>query len=375
MREPKQGRGAAAGPAGAPTTRLNPERTSRAPSGLLFTRSGPALVQGTGKTHSVLGLLAALLSRTGLGGGGAKIAAPVKGAKSLPSLTCTEGRARTADEHARADAPSERHSRVGAPESGGRPPRPSTPRVLLCAPSNCAVDELVARLLERGVLSASGGVSRPRLVRLGPQEAMSEASRSVSLEVQVERMVAGAEAGGGRGAGGGAAAGGGQGGGKGGGGGRGGGGDGGAERWRLRKRLLSEAQVVACTLSGSGMDALQVHPALPLVTTAVPAADPLPASPPPAAARGGRQGARLRRRRGGRGDAVLGGRAAHRAAARLHARGRLAPGANPGLAASSPSTRPVQSPTLMRSAPVSGQCLVGDHRQLPPTVISRAAEQ
>ena len=173
---------------------------------------------GTGKTHSVLGILSALLVRTGRGGGrgGSKITPPLRGATQLPSLT---------------------------------PPAPTTLRVLLCAPSNCAVDELVARLLERGLLSAAGGVMRPRLVRLGPQEAMSDLSKTVSLDSLIEQRLEGRaadfEAGG-------------QAEGKGGGGkGKGGGKGVGGQKWLLRERLLAEAQVVACTLSGSGMDALQ----------------------------------------------------------------------------------------------------------------------
>jgi len=144
---------------------------------------------GTGKTHTVLGVLAALLTRRGASTRGAVIPMPQPGAKTLPSLT---------------------------------PPQPSTPRVLLCAPSNAAVDELVSRISEHGLRSADGGIQQPRLVRIGPLEAMSDASRAVSLEKLVERDIEGS----------------------------------GVSRAELRDRLLVDAQVLASTLSGAGMDAL-----------------------------------------------------------------------------------------------------------------------
>ena len=94
-----------------------------------------ALVQGppgTGKTHCVLGILAAAFGAAPPTG--ATIAPPRLGGTTLPSAT-----------------PAARNSR----------------RILLCAPSHCAVDELVRRVATSGILSSSGGTFRPSLLRLG----------------------------------------------------------------------------------------------------------------------------------------------------------------------------------------------------------------
>ena len=64
----------------------------------------------------------------------------------------------------------------------------SVPKVLICAPSNAAVDELVRRLKD-GVRSESGAHIVPKIIRLGRSDVMSVAARDFSLEELVDRQL------------------------------------------------------------------------------------------------------------------------------------------------------------------------------------------
>lgn len=75
-------------------------------------------------------------------------------------------------------------------------PRASTPpedkkpvaKVLICAPSNAAVDELVVRL-RNGVLNDKGETTIPKIVRLGRGDAINVAVRDLGLEELIERQI------------------------------------------------------------------------------------------------------------------------------------------------------------------------------------------
>ena len=76
---------------------------------------------------------------------------------------------------------------VGA--SGQKPiPR----KVLICAPSNAAIDE-VARRVREGVWKADGKRTVPRVVRLGALSAMSLSVRDISLDQMVESRISGTQ--------------------------------------------------------------------------------------------------------------------------------------------------------------------------------------
>ena len=61
---------------------------------------------------------------------------------------------------------------------------------MVCTPSNAAIDELLARIIENGVVSTTGEIFRPKLVRLGkPLEGAPSHICSVSLDHQVESIV------------------------------------------------------------------------------------------------------------------------------------------------------------------------------------------
>ncbi|CEP61653.1 DNA/RNA helicase SEN1 LALA0_S03e07756g [Lachancea lanzarotensis] len=61
-------------------------------------------------------------------------------------------------------------------------------KVLICAPSNAAVDELVLRL-KSGVLDKSGRAFSPKLVRIGRPDAVNAAIRDLTLEEQVDKKL------------------------------------------------------------------------------------------------------------------------------------------------------------------------------------------
>ncbi|OBA19707.1 hypothetical protein METBIDRAFT_12760 [Metschnikowia bicuspidata var. bicuspidata NRRL YB-4993] len=58
-------------------------------------------------------------------------------------------------------------------------------KVLICAPSNAAVDELVVRLKD-GVVNDSGHLTTPKIVRLGRPDAMNASVRHLCLEELIE---------------------------------------------------------------------------------------------------------------------------------------------------------------------------------------------
>ncbi|SCU90406.1 LAME_0E08416g1_1 [Lachancea meyersii CBS 8951] len=61
-------------------------------------------------------------------------------------------------------------------------------KVLICAPSNAAVDELVLRL-KGGVFDKNGKVFSPRLVRIGRSDAVNAAIKDLTLEEQVDKKL------------------------------------------------------------------------------------------------------------------------------------------------------------------------------------------
>lgn len=63
-----------------------------------------------------------------------------------------------------------------------------TKKVLVCAPSNAAVDELVVRFMQ-GLQSAKGEKWVPKIVRLGKSDAINAAVKEVTLEVLVDAIM------------------------------------------------------------------------------------------------------------------------------------------------------------------------------------------
>lgn len=62
------------------------------------------------------------------------------------------------------------------------------PKVLVCAPSNAAVDELVLRLRE-GVKNCNGQIFNPKVVRLGRSDAVNAAVRDLTLEELLDNQL------------------------------------------------------------------------------------------------------------------------------------------------------------------------------------------
>jgi senataxin len=86
--------------------------------------------------------------------------------------------------------------RIGASlqsgKNSGNGPRNNSVRILVAAPSNAAVDELVVRVVSEGLVDGSTGKSyRPRMVRVGRPESVS--SNSSHLHISNEREASAAK--------------------------------------------------------------------------------------------------------------------------------------------------------------------------------------
>lgn len=62
-------------------------------------------------------------------------------------------------------------------------------KILICAPSNAAVDELVLRI-RKGIKNSKGEVFKPNVVRLGKSDAINEQVKDLTLEEQVDSQMA-----------------------------------------------------------------------------------------------------------------------------------------------------------------------------------------
>ena len=205
---------------------------------------------GTGKTTCVIGIISALLAMPPRvpPASVASIAKPRLGGSSLPSLMPKNGRGGGGGRG------------VGGRGGGGVGDGVGSSarrKLLVCAPSNAALDEIVRRLLladgtggiideigrRRSLLpplSPSGQLTgRARVVRLGDTSKLAPAAQAVSLE----RLVGAYHRpnSGGSGKGGGSSA---------------GGSSGGLSAEASRHRVLSEADIVCATCAGAGMELL-----------------------------------------------------------------------------------------------------------------------
>lgn len=72
---------------------------------------------------------------------------------------------------------------------GNQAPKKKEDKILICAPSNAAVDELVLRLKE-GIPNSSGDFITPKVVRLGRSDAINAAVRECTLEELVDGQLA-----------------------------------------------------------------------------------------------------------------------------------------------------------------------------------------
>ncbi|KNC96396.1 uncharacterized protein SPPG_08295 [Spizellomyces punctatus DAOM BR117] len=128
------------------------EPQAAAISGALHQQSGFTLIQGppgTGKTKTILGLISAFLT--------------VKQGQIIP---------------------------VPGQNPGRKQPIPNSKknRLLCCAPSNAAIDEIVRRL-KQGISNGKGGTFVPRIVRLGNSDSIHSSVRDVTLDAIVDRML------------------------------------------------------------------------------------------------------------------------------------------------------------------------------------------
>ncbi|KAJ1919557.1 DEAD-box type RNA helicase [Mycoemilia scoparia] len=127
---------------------------------------GFTLVQGppgTGKTKTILGLIGSLLS------GQLNYKPDYKKSKGQSSSLMSE------DER--------KHWSHFSTDSNNKNPKH---RILVCAPSNAAVDEIVKRLMQ-GIRDGTGKTFYPRVVRVGLSESINSAVKDMSLDSLVDK--------------------------------------------------------------------------------------------------------------------------------------------------------------------------------------------
>ncbi|KAI9338235.1 AAA domain-containing protein [Obelidium mucronatum] len=124
------------------------------PSGFVLIQGPP----GTGKTKTILSLVGSLLTSAATAinapGGGNAIKTPVQASRNVqPSSAAKKN------------------------------------RLLICAPSNAACDEIVRRL-KMGILNAQGKEFKPRIVRLGTSDSIGADIRDLTIESLIKEQLA-----------------------------------------------------------------------------------------------------------------------------------------------------------------------------------------
>ncbi|KAJ3076763.1 DEAD-box type RNA helicase [Podochytrium sp. JEL0797] len=164
------------------------------PSGFVLIQGPP----GTGKTKTILSLVGSLLTSaaTAISTPGTTIKTP--GSAIRPP---GGGSAIRPPGGGSAIRPPGGGSAIRAPGGRGGPPQvmasrnapPSTAakknRLMICAPSNAACDEIVRRL-KCGILNAQGNPFNPKIVRLGTSDSISADVRDLTIESLVKEQLA-----------------------------------------------------------------------------------------------------------------------------------------------------------------------------------------
>ncbi|KAG8459555.1 hypothetical protein KFE25_000911 [Diacronema lutheri] len=195
---------------------------------------------GSGKTRTIAGLLSTLshaLARThaqaSAGGHGATGGAAAPPRSSLVPFIAPAGAAALGA--AGRSAPPAATGRATAAAGGSDGDARRRPRLLLCAQTNCALDEAVERVASRGFFAhrarATSGWEPPSIVRLGARDAIGSAVCRHSLDAQLDALAPHA-------------------------GGRGGRGGATNSRDAAAVRLLRAADLVCATLSGAALRVL-----------------------------------------------------------------------------------------------------------------------
>jgi len=81
-------------------------------------------------------------------------------------------------------------AKLGSASSNRSGPIISKPKLLVCAPSNAAVDELVVRLVNKKFLDANGGYYAPDIKRIGRMGlVLKEGAQSVEVEGLIDEIL------------------------------------------------------------------------------------------------------------------------------------------------------------------------------------------
>ncbi|KAI8614903.1 AAA domain-containing protein [Chytriomyces sp. MP71] len=161
------------------------------PSGFVLIQGPP----GTGKTKTILALVGSLLTSAATTitapGSGSAIKPPGGGsAIRLPGGTAIRPPGGGAGIRVPGGAALSATGRGAAQPARGAPPGSSKKnRLLICAPSNAACDEIVRRL-KMGILNAQGNKFNPKIVRLGTSDSIGVDIRDLTIEALVKEHLA-----------------------------------------------------------------------------------------------------------------------------------------------------------------------------------------
>lgn len=62
-------------------------------------------------------------------------------------------------------------------------------KIMICAPSNAAVDHVTRRIITEGLINGEGEIVHPRIVRMGIIESLDPLIKAVSLDELCEKMM------------------------------------------------------------------------------------------------------------------------------------------------------------------------------------------
>jgi senataxin len=128
---------------------------------------------GTGKTKTVLGMISALLCAKNL-----------NESNKVKSIATTTNTSSSSSSHCSTEEQGSGNGGEGSTAVAAK-----KNRLLICAPSNAAVDELLSRLQDDGIVNSRGKISKPKMVRLGkPLDGLSSSSPSSSSSSSFSRI-------------------------------------------------------------------------------------------------------------------------------------------------------------------------------------------
>nr|GEU89716.1 putative P-loop containing nucleoside triphosphate hydrolase [Tanacetum cinerariifolium] len=140
-----------------------------------------SLIQGTGKTRTIVAIVSALLSLAGINAVTRRPSNPSTPSNRVQQMSQTAAVARAWQDAALAKQLKDDESRATTSHIRGR--------VLICAQSNAAVDELVSRISCDGLYGSDGSMYKPYLVRVGNAKTVHSTSLPFFIDTLVDHRL------------------------------------------------------------------------------------------------------------------------------------------------------------------------------------------